>query len=116
MIAYRPYRRFVGQVRHTLVGGPPGDEDHNIWNWYISTALIGVIDGGFFDLLLHACPPGKETRFASVATFGANLTIFVGPLLGVALANATSVRVALIAAGLLQLAAGAAFVLLPRDV
>lgn len=81
--------------------------------WGLSASGIDV---GFFDLLLHACPPGKETRFASVATFGANLTIFVGPLLGVALANATSVRVALIAAGLLQLAAGAAFVLLPRDV
>ena len=81
--------------------------------WGVSASGIDV---GFFDLLLHACPPGKETRFAAVACFVANLAIFIGPLAGVALANATSVRIALIVAGLLQIVGTAGFALLPGDV
>lgn len=81
--------------------------------WGLSASGIDV---GLFDLLLDACPPGKETRFAAVATFAANLAIFAGPLLGVALASVTSVRAALAVAGLLQLAGTAAFTLLPHDV
>lgn len=89
--------------------------------WLLPVAVLwGLavpgIDIGIFDLLLDACPRGKETRFTSVALIGTNLAIFIGPLLGVALANATSLRTALIVAGLLQIAGTLAFRLLPKDV
>ena len=89
--------------------------------WLVPVAVLwGVsapgIDVGLFDLLLHACPPGKEARFVSVNQFAANLAIFVGPLLGVALASVTSVRAALAVAGALQVLATAGFRLLPKDV
>ena len=79
-------------------------------------ATVSGIDVGLFDLMLDACPRGKETRFASVALVAANLGMFAGPLLGVALANATSVRTAMIIAGVLQILATAPFALLPKDV
>lgn len=79
-------------------------------------ATVGAVDVGLFDLLLYACPPGKEARFASVNQCIANVAVFVGPLLGVALARATSVRAALIVAGALQVLGGLGFVLLPKDV
>lgn len=79
-------------------------------------ATVPGIDVGLFDLLLHACPHGKEARFASVNQFVANLAIFAGPLLGVALAEVTSVRIALIVAGVLQVLTTVGFRLLPRDV
>jgi len=89
--------------------------------WLVPVAVLwGLsapgIDVGLFDLLLHACPPGKEARFVSVNQFTANVAIFVGPLLGVALASVTSVRIALAVAGALQVVTTAGFRLLPRDV
>lgn len=89
--------------------------------WLVPVALlwgacVPGIDVGLFDLLLHSCPRGKEARFVSVNQFVANVAIFVGPLLGVALANATSVRAALVVASLLQALATVGFRLLPKDV
>ncbi len=89
--------------------------------WLLPVAVlwgltVGAIDVGIFDLLLHACPRGKETKFTSVALVAANLAIFAGPLLGVALGNLTSVRTALLAVGILQIVATLGFRLLPRDV
>jgi len=89
--------------------------------WLVPVALLWGIfvagtDIGLFDLLLHTCPRGMEARFVSVSQFAANLAIFVGPLLGVALAGVTSVRTAMLVAGALQLASIAAFALLPKDV
>ncbi len=79
-------------------------------------ATVGAVDVALFDFLLNACPPGKEARFASVNHCVVNLAIFLGPLLGVALAGVTSVRTALIVAGILQALCTLGFRLLPRDV
>ena len=89
--------------------------------WLLPAAVLwGLaapgIDIGLFDLLLHACPGGKQARFFSVGLVATNLAIFLGPLLGVGLANITSVRTALLVAGALQVVATLGFSLLPRDV
>lgn len=90
-------------------------------NWLPVVAVlwgltVSGIDLGLFDMLLHACPQGREVRSASIAQFAINLAIFIGPLLGVALGNATSVRTALLIAGALQIVGTLGFALLPRDV
>ena len=74
------------------------------------------IDIGLFDLFLSACPRGREARLASLHQFAVNLAMFVGPLVGVALANATSTRTALVVAAGLQALTILPFALLPRDV
>ena len=89
--------------------------------WIVPVAVLwGVtasgVDVGIFDLMLDACPQGQATRFASVAQAFANLAVFLGPLLGVALAGATSIRTAILVAGILQVASTAAFLLLPKHV
>jgi MFS family permease len=88
--------------------------------WLLPVALLwgltaSGIDVALFDLLLRACPQGKVARFASANALPASLAGFLGPLLGVAVANLTSVRTALWINGAALILSAACFWLLPRD-
>jgi len=89
--------------------------------WLLAVAVIwgltvGGIDVGLFDMMLHFCPQQRQPRFAAVYQIVANLAIFVGPLLGAALARATSINAALIIAGAAQIVMTIPFLVLPKDV
>ena len=84
--------------------------------------LIAVILGlgysgiriALFDMMIVSVPAEMMPRFASLYSLAERFAMFVGPLLGVALSQATSLRSALLWIGAIQLAASAAFFLLPR--
>ncbi len=130
VVGYLFWGRNANRVghRHVLTMGAMGVAAYAIASaflpsaiWLLPVAVIwGIavpgIDVGLFDLFLSTCPPGKEARFASANQLTANLPIFVGPLLGVALASLISVRAALVVAGALQLLGILGFRLLPKDV
>ncbi|MHB1293647.1 MAG: MFS transporter [Anaerolineae bacterium] len=74
------------------------------------------VDVGLFDLQLAGMPKDRQPLFAAVWSIAANLAVFVGPLLGAALSNATNLSLALIIAGVAQIAATLPFLVLPKDV
>jgi len=78
-------------------------------------ALSGV-DLGLYDLMLAASPKDKMPRLSSVLSLVSNAAAFIGPMLGVMLSNATSVRTALLVIGAIQLLSTLTFRLLPSDV
>jgi len=89
--------------------------------WLLPVAVIGAmassgIDIGLFDLMLAAVPKDRMPRMSSVLNLVANAAAFVGPMLGVALSNATSLRTALLVIGVIQLLSTITFRLLPSDV
>jgi len=89
--------------------------------WLLPVAVIwGValsgVDMGLFDLMLAAAPKDKMPRLSSVLNLVSNAAAFIGPMLGVMLSNATSVRTALLVIGALQLLSTITFRLLPSDV
>ena len=86
--------------------------------WLLPAAVvwgltIGGIELGLFDMLLAACPEGRQPSFAAAGSMTTSLGVMLGPLLGAALAQATTIQTALFAVGLVQMAATAGFLLLP---
>ena len=86
--------------------------------WLLPAAVlwgifVAAIDIGFVDMLLISCPEGKHPTFTAAANVFASMQNFIGPLLGAALAHFVGVAEALIIAGVLQIASGAFFILLP---
>jgi len=88
--------------------------------WILPAAAIwGVtvsgLDVGLFDLMLLACPEKRHQRFVAASRMVANLAMFLGPLIGVALADATSISTALLVIAGAQIVTMAPFLLLPRE-
>ena len=86
--------------------------------WLLPVALlwgifVAAIDIGLVDMLLLACPEGRQPSFIGMANVLASAELFIGPLIGAALAGAIGVPAALIVSGVLQILSGAFFVLLP---
>jgi len=86
--------------------------------WLLPAAVvwgltIGGIELGLFDMLLAACPEGRQPSFAAAGSMTSSLGVMIGPLLGAALAGVAGITTALFAVGLLQMAATAGFLLLP---
>jgi MFS family permease len=81
--------------------------------WGITVAGVDI---GLFDLMLAACPEHRQPLFAAVWSMATNTAIFVGPLLGAALSNATTLATALIIAGVAQWVTTIPFSALPHDV
>lgn len=79
-------------------------------------AAVSGVDMGLFDLMLAASPKDKMPRLSSVLSLVSNAATFVGPMLGVMLSNATSMRTALLVVGAIQLLSTVPFRLLPSDV
>ena len=82
--------------------------------WLIPAAAIwglgaAGIDIGFFEGLLRSCPPDRRAGSAAVDAALANLTIFVGPLLGAALAAVVGIREAFVVSGALCVVGTALF-------
>ena len=71
------------------------------------SAIIGLFSGGMNiflqTTLLRVSPEGQRPTFAAANTFLANITAFVAPMLGIALADATTIRLAFVAASALRL-------------
>jgi len=89
--------------------------------WLLPVAVIGGfasagVNIGLFDLMLAAVPKDKMPRLSSVLNLVANAAAFIGPMLGVMLSEATSLRTALLVIGAIQLLSTATFALLPSDV
>jgi len=87
--------------------------------WLVLIAIIwGLGYSGIrialFDMMILSVPTEMMPRLSSLYSLAERLSMFVGPLLGVALSQATSLRSALLWIGAIQLAASAAFFLLPR--
>lgn len=82
--------------------------------WLIPVAMVnGIftagIDISFFEGLLEASPPEHRASFAAVNASVANLAIFVGPLVGTALAGWLGLRPVFVIAGLACLLGAALF-------
>ncbi len=88
--------------------------------WIVPVALVwglsvGGIDVGLFDMMLGYSTREMQPRFGAVWNMIGQLMIFLGPVVGVALADWVGIRGALTAAGIIQLASLALVIGLPRD-
>lgn len=88
--------------------------------WLLPAAAIwgltvAGVDIGLFDLMLGACPEERQPLFAAVWSMAARGAMFVGPLVGAALSEWTTLATALLIAGGAQLLSIVPFLLLPRD-
>jgi MFS family permease len=86
--------------------------------WLLPVAIIwgvcvAAIDIGLVDMLLLACPEGRQPTFIGMANVLGSAELFIGPLIGAALAQAIGVPAALVVSGVLQILSGVFFVLLP---
>lgn len=86
--------------------------------WLIPAAIIwgvfvAAVDIGIIDMLLLACPEGRQPSFSAVSNMLASAEVMVGPLIGAALASVIGVAEALVVSGVLQLASAVFFFLLP---
>jgi MFS family permease len=86
--------------------------------WLAPAAVVwglfaAAIDIGTVDMLLVACPEGRQPSFVALANVLAAVELFIGPLLGAALAQIVGVPAALITSGVLQILSGVLFFLLP---
>ena len=89
--------------------------------WLLPIAVIwgltvSGIDIGLFDLMLAAIPKQRQPLFAAVWSMVSNAAMFLGPMIGASLADATSTGTALIIAGVAQTLTIIPFILLPKDV
>jgi len=87
--------------------------------WLLPVAAIwgvtvGGVDIGLFDLMLASCPEERQPLFAAVWSMAARGAMFLGPLVGAALAERTSLGTALLVSGGAQLLTTLPFLLLPR--
>ncbi len=80
---------------------------------FVSGITAGGIDLGLFDMLLGACPEGRQPTFAAGSAVFTSIAVTIGPLLGAALAQSTSTRTALFFIGAAQAVATLGFLLLP---
>jgi len=89
--------------------------------WLLPVAVVwgltlAGIDLGLFDMLLAACPEGRQPTFAAGSAVFASIAVTIGPLIGAALAQGWNTRMALFVIGGMQAASTLAFLLLPgRD-
>ena len=86
--------------------------------WLLPAAVawglfVAAIDIGLVDMLLLACPEGRQPSFIGLANVLASAELMVGPLIGAALAHVIGVQAALIVSGFCVIASGAFFILLP---
>lgn len=86
--------------------------------WLIPAAIIwgvsvAAIDIGFVDILLLACPEGRQPTFIAAANVLSSLELFIGPLIGAVIAQTVGVPQALLVSGVLQLVSAVFFLLLP---
>jgi MFS family permease len=86
--------------------------------WLLPAAFVagitaGGIDLGLFDMLLGACPEGRQPTFAAGSAVFTSIAVTIGPLLGAALAQSSSTRTALFIIGAAQAVATLGFLLLP---
>ena len=86
--------------------------------WLLPAAVIwglfvAAIDIGFVDMLLLACPEGRQPTFVAAANLLSSAENFAGPLIGATLAHFIGVQAALIVAGVLTLGSCGFFFLLP---
>lgn len=87
--------------------------------WLIPAAIIwgvfvAAIDIGIIDMLLLACPEGRQPSFSAVSNMLASAEVMIGPMVGAVLASVIGVAEALIVSGVLQLASSVFFLLLPN--
>lgn len=87
--------------------------------WLVPVALIwGLAYSGIrialFDMMIMTVPAEMMPRLASLYSLVERISMFAGPLLGVALSEATSLRSGLLWIGAIQLFASLAFAALPR--
>lgn len=87
--------------------------------WLVPIALIwGLAYSGIrialFDMMIVSVPAEMMPRLASLYSLVERIAMFAGPLLGVALSEATSLRTGLLWIGAIQLLASLAFAALPR--
>ncbi len=80
-----------------------------IWGIFVAATDIGIID-----MLLLACPEGRQPSFSAVSNMLASLEVMIGPLIGAALASVIGVAEALVISGVLQLGSAVFFFLLPN--
>ena len=69
----------------------------------------------FFNTSINVCPPDRRTSYLSFYTTAINVTGFIGPLLGVALADAIGVAGALMIAAGIRMVGGILFSLFPLE-
>ena len=89
--------------------------------WLVPIALIwglamSGVSIGLFNALLASAPKEKMPRLSAVLNLVASAAASVGPLLGVALSQATSIRTALLIIGGLAILSTIPFRVLPSDV
>jgi len=89
--------------------------------WLVPIALIwglamSGVNIGLFNVMLASAPKEKMPRLAAVLNLVASAAASVGPLLGVVLSQATSLRAALLVIGGLTILSTIAFRVLPSDV
>ena len=91
----------------------------NSWWLFPAAAVWGLtasgVDIGLFDIMLASCPSYRGPLFAAVWSLVANAAMFIGPLLGSALADVSTVAVALAVAGFAQAATTIPLLTLPKD-
>jgi MFS family permease len=79
----------------------------------IPAAIGGVVSPGMniflTDTLFRASPEDRRPTFVAANSFVSNLTGFVAPLLGTALAESTGIRLVFVAGGILRMAGGLVF-------
>ena len=79
----------------------------------ISSVVGGLFSGGadifMTNTLFHVSPEVERPTFVAANSFLANITAFVGPILGTTLATATTIQLALVIAGVIRLLGGVSF-------
>ena len=90
-------------------------------SWLPAVAVIwglaaSGVDIGLFDLMLEAVPKDRMPRMSSILNLVGSAAAFLGPLMGAALSQATSLGTALLVVGALQLLSIVTFRMLPSDV
>jgi MFS family permease len=87
--------------------------------WLIPVAVVwgffaGGIDVSFFEGLIDVIPADERVTYSAINMTFANLSILVGPLLGIALVEVIGLRATFLVAGALCLAGAALYTVLAR--
>jgi MFS family permease len=126
VVGYSLWGRVAGRVGHrsllliaSLIGlYPIATALSPTVEWMVLAAIlwgvfVAAIDIGIVDMLLAACPEGRQPSFIAAANVLGSLELFIAPLLGALLAQVFGVQTALIVSGVMQIVSGAFFLLLP---
>jgi len=89
--------------------------------WLVPVALVwglamSGVNIGLFNVMLASAPKEKMPRLAAVLNLVASAAASVGPLLGVALSQATSIRTAILIIGALTILSTIPLRVVPSDV